>query len=144
MHQLIQRRTNIPLSASQPSIDLNEAILPYQQPLPPKGSGIHRYVYVLLEQPSQLNADESDLTRENFSVRDFMAKHNLIPAGVHYFRSQWSPAISSKLCRVYAMRWHWSDVVHLAENEVRYGKMPKIDTYKLLGAQRASNVAAKQ
>lgn len=68
-------------------------MLPYTPPHPAQGTGVHRYVTVLLEQTSQLSP--ASVERLGFSLRDFMAGHALTPVGIHYFRAQWSPAVSA-------------------------------------------------
>lgn len=50
---------------------------------PPKGTGLHRYVFLLYKQPSKLTFEERHLSnrsgehRAKFSIRNFAAKYNL-------------------------------------------------------------------
>jgi len=131
------------LSATTSTINLDSISLTYLPPHPPQGSGIHRYAYVLLEQPQEkVEPNENDLTRENFNLRDFIAKHEMKPAGLHTFRTQWSPAVSqyykdvlSEFNLLYVcimLKYAFEDV-----KEPRFGRMPKVDMYKLL-ADRTS------
>ena len=63
---------------------------------PPKGTGLHRYVYLVYKQPSELNFDEKLLTnrsgdnRGNFSIRNFAKKYKLAnPIAGNFFQAQW-------------------------------------------------------
>lgn len=92
-------RPNIPLSATSPSLisDTN-CHTKYIPPHPQKGTPYHRYTILLLPQKSQIDVPvvEED-QRLGFSVREFMAKHNLddfTGGGVHMWRGEWSPAVS--------------------------------------------------
>ncbi|XP_011882181.1 PREDICTED: protein D2-like isoform X3 [Vollenhovia emeryi] len=50
---------------------------------PPKGTGLHRYVFLVYKQPGRLTFDEKRLTnrsgdnRGKFSIKNFAAKYNL-------------------------------------------------------------------
>jgi phosphatidylethanolamine-binding protein (PEBP) family uncharacterized protein len=59
-------------------------------PRPPVG--IHRYVLVLFEQKTRVNA-EAPGERANFNTRAFAAAHGLgLPTAVVYFNAQKEPA----------------------------------------------------
>lgn len=63
---------------------------------PPKGTGLHRYVYLAFKQPAELKPDEKILTnrsgdgRGGFKIRDFAKKYNLgQPIAGNYYQAQW-------------------------------------------------------
>lgn len=63
---------------------------------PPKGTGLHRYVFLVFKQPSELNFDEKILSnrsgegRGNFSIRNFAKKYNLgNPIAGNFYQAQW-------------------------------------------------------
>jgi phosphatidylethanolamine-binding protein (PEBP) family uncharacterized protein len=74
---------------------------------PPEGTGLHRYVFLVYEQPSQLTFDEKKLTnrsgdgRGKFSARNFAKKHNLgAPVAGNFFQAEWDdyvPKLYEKL-----------------------------------------------
>lgn len=110
-------------------------------PHPPKGSGIHRYVTILLEQSENVSVGEVE--RQGFSLRNLMAAHNLQPVGIHYFRTQWSPAVSAFyadvlsafLVLILVLKQRKADLIlgHFAEQEEpEFGRMPRIDLYRIL------------
>jgi len=75
---------------------------------PPKGTGLHRYVYVVYKQPEgKITFDERRLTnrsgdhRGNFKVRDFAKKYALgEPIAANFFQAEWDeyvPKLYEKL-----------------------------------------------
>jgi len=63
---------------------------------PPKGSGIHRYVWLVYKQPAELKCDEPRLSsrsaegRPMFSTRNFAAKYRLgQPVAANFYLAQW-------------------------------------------------------
>lgn len=63
---------------------------------PPKGTGLHRYVYLAFKQPGPLNTTEKVLTnrsgdgRGNFHIRDFAKKYGLgNPVAGNFYQAQW-------------------------------------------------------
>ncbi|GFY59127.1 phosphatidylethanolamine-binding protein 1 [Trichonephila inaurata madagascariensis] len=63
---------------------------------PPEGTGLHRYVFLIYEQPGKLNCDEKKLTnrsgdhRANFKIANFAKKYHLneLVAG-NFYQAQW-------------------------------------------------------
>lgn len=86
----------MPLSATSTILPLASlpATLSYIPPHPQNGTPYHRYTTLLLEQsgPLELSAEPSRL---GFSVRDFVAEHDLKPAGVSFFRQKWDKDVSA-------------------------------------------------
>ncbi|WVZ71968.1 hypothetical protein U9M48_020495 [Paspalum notatum var. saurae] len=67
-----------------------EDVVEYMGPRPPVG--IHRYVLVLFEQKTRVQAGAPE-ARANFNTRAFAAAHELgLPTAVVYFNSQKEPA----------------------------------------------------
>ena len=63
---------------------------------PPKGTGLHRYVYLVFKQPGTLNTDEKVLSnrsgdnRGNFKIRAFAKKYGLgNPVAGNFYQAQW-------------------------------------------------------
>jgi len=64
---------------------------------PPKGTGLHRYVFLVYKQPNgSIETDEKKLTnrsgenRGNFSIRNFAKKYNLgNPLAGNFFQAAW-------------------------------------------------------
>lgn len=91
-------RTNIPLSASRASQvteSQGQTILSYIPPHPNRGTGNHRYVTVLLEQATSDPLPSFQAERTGFNLRDLIATHSLTPVGIHFYRAQWSPVVST-------------------------------------------------
>ncbi|XP_023020259.1 protein D2 isoform X3 [Leptinotarsa decemlineata] len=76
-----------------------EVITDYVGSAPPKGSGLHRYVFVLYKQPEKLKVDEprhgpTDGNRGQFSTEKFAKKYNLGKAvGGNFFQAQWDDSV---------------------------------------------------
>lgn len=65
-------------------INNNQEIVPYQFPLPPVGSGKHRYCFYLLKQNNKLDKNilnlkknNSNFIRKNFNLSEFIVDNNL-------------------------------------------------------------------
>lgn len=63
---------------------------------PPKGTGLHRYVFLVYKQPGQLNPDEKFRSnrcgegRECFKIREFAKKYKLgVPIAGNFYVAQW-------------------------------------------------------
>lgn len=63
---------------------------------PPKGTGLHRYVFLVYKQPGKISPDEPKLTnrsgdhRGKFSVSKFAKKYNLgDPVFGNFFQAEW-------------------------------------------------------
>lgn len=90
--------TNIPNN----DISKGDQIVPYLQPIPPKGSGHHRHVFVLYKQEKKLDlnslkiTDTTDLTKRTFSTFDFYRDHqdDMTPAGLAFFQSDWDDSLT--------------------------------------------------
>jgi len=63
---------------------------------PPEGTGLHRYVFLVYQQPGQIQFAEKKLTNRSgdnrgcFSIRNFAKKYNLgQPIAGNFFQAQW-------------------------------------------------------
>ncbi|XP_017271628.1 39S ribosomal protein L38, mitochondrial isoform X2 [Kryptolebias marmoratus] len=76
---------NIPGGAVQDG----EELCHYLPPFPARGTGFHRYVYVLFKQDRPINFLED--------VRPAPWKHqeDMTPAGLAFFQSQWDPSVTN-------------------------------------------------
>lgn len=83
---------NIPLQY----IDKGIVIASYTGSMPPAGSGNHRYVFLVYQQPNRLDVKEpiitnNSLMRRNFNIRQFSEKYNLgDPVAVNFFLAKYS------------------------------------------------------
>lgn len=59
----------------------------YMGPAPPKGTGKHRYVFVLCEQPGRVPSDKFE-DRPSFSAKAWIAKNKLRVVGATFFFAQ--------------------------------------------------------
>lgn len=94
---------NLIFSSNIPNGDLSkgEQIVPYLQPIPPKGTGYHRFVFVLYKQDKKLDfssfkvTDTKDLTKRTFYTFDFYGKYqdDMTPAGLSFFQSKWDESV---------------------------------------------------
>ncbi|KAL4718462.1 hypothetical protein ACJJTC_008716 [Scirpophaga incertulas] len=76
---------------------------------PPLGTGLHRYVILVYEQPGKLTFDEPRIcntmrkNRANFSIAKFAAKYNLgDPVAGNFYQAQYddySPILSQQLSK---------------------------------------------
>lgn len=94
-----ENSTNLSLSAGQTgpiAESSGDTILSYVPPHPSKGSRNHRYVTVLLEQSDRISGLQQQVqTNTPFDLRALATQHGLTPVGVHFFRSKWSPVVST-------------------------------------------------
>ncbi|XP_064550188.1 protein D3 [Drosophila montana] len=79
---------------------LGDVRVGYVGATPAKGSGLHRYVFLLYKQPDYLKFDfdhvpkHSDRSRIKFSTREFVQKYNLgFPLAGNFFTSEWSKEV---------------------------------------------------
>ena len=97
-------RTNIQL----PSLDINSGseVMPYLQPLPPRGTGFHRFVFSLFTHPRPLDITEKKLglvvadgekgtwlDQRTFSTKSFLSRHQAEPFTFALFQSQWDSSV---------------------------------------------------
>lgn len=82
-------------------ISKGELIVPYLQPIPPKGSGYHRHVFILYQQEKKIDlnsykVDEMfDLEKRTFNTFEFYKKHqdSMTPAGLAFFQADWDSTL---------------------------------------------------
>ncbi|XP_035520052.1 39S ribosomal protein L38, mitochondrial [Morone saxatilis] len=100
---------NIPGGAVQSGDELCH----YLPPFPAKGTGFHRYVYVLFKQEGPINFQEDvrpspchSLVDRTFKTVDFYRKHqdNMTPAGLSFFQCQWDESVTNTFHNTLNMR----------------------------------------
>ncbi|XP_045447672.1 39S ribosomal protein L38, mitochondrial [Melitaea cinxia] len=83
------------------SIEKGDVIANYLQPFPLKGTGYHRYVFVLYKQDGRISYDiplitsSSSLEERTFSTRDWYQKYqdSITPVGLAFYQSDWDPTV---------------------------------------------------
>ncbi|KAI8081509.1 phosphatidylethanolamine-binding protein [Halteromyces radiatus] len=108
--------TNVPLSATQPTVQDGNTILDYIPPHPQKGTKAHRYTLIAYEQGNQGQDTLDSVTvnqRDGFDAKTFAKEHGLTVRGVTFFRQKWNESVS----KIY------SDILGI--KEPIYGKPPK-------------------
>ncbi|KAM7382115.1 hypothetical protein PAMA_012808 [Pampus argenteus] len=95
------------------SVQAGEELCHYLPPFPAKGTGFHRYIYVLFKQEGPINFQEDvrpspchSLVDRTFKTVDFYRKHqdNMTPAGLAFFQSQWDESVSNTFHNTLNMR----------------------------------------
>lgn len=90
---------NIPGS----EVEAGEELFPYLQPLPYRGTGHHRLVFVLFKQEGKLapadtaaQPETPDLSGRGFNTEEFYRQHEdqLTPAGLCFFQSDWDSSVT--------------------------------------------------
>ncbi|XP_037814421.1 protein D3-like isoform X2 [Lucilia sericata] len=77
-------------------IDQGEVVAAYVGSGPPKGTGLHRYIFLLYKQPGKIDIDEphvannSRRNRPNFKAAKFAEKYNLgAPVAGNFYQAQY-------------------------------------------------------
>lgn len=88
-------------------IDKGDVLSAYIGPGPPKGTGLHRYVFVVYKQDGKITYNEKYLGnnsgdgRANFSIKKFADRYNLgEPISGNFFQAEWDeyvPTLYKKL-----------------------------------------------
>ncbi|XP_054623363.1 39S ribosomal protein L38, mitochondrial [Dunckerocampus dactyliophorus] len=100
---------NIPGGAVQ----AGEELCHYLPPLPARGTGFHRYIYVLFKQEEAIHFQEDirpspchSLADRTFKTVDFYRKHqdSMTPAGLAFFQCQWDESVTSTFHNTLNMR----------------------------------------
>ncbi|CAH0558879.1 unnamed protein product [Brassicogethes aeneus] len=81
-----------------------DVIVEYRGSGPPKGTGIHRYIFLVYEQSGKLSFENekrsTKLSRENrvkFSLKDLVQRHKLgDPISGNYYRAQWDSFVDER------------------------------------------------
>ena len=104
---LLALKHDVELSATaHSSIDLaSNMVAEYIPPHPQQGSNYHRYTVLLFEQPSSPSSEQSAIdiakNRHNFQLANYISTHNLVPAGIHFWRAKWSPDSADAISTIY-------------------------------------------
>ncbi|MED6277190.1 hypothetical protein CHARACLAT_010817 [Characodon lateralis] len=91
---------NIPGTA----VHAGEELCHYLPPFPARGTGFHRYIYILFKQEKPISFQEDSrpspchsLVDRTFKTFDFYRKHqdHMTPAGLAFFQCQWDESVSN-------------------------------------------------
>lgn len=80
-------------------LSTGQILTPYVGSGPPKGSGLHRYIFLVFKQPGQITVTEANLgtDRRNFSIRNFAKKYNLGNAiAGNFYQAQWDSSVPER------------------------------------------------
>lgn len=80
-------------------ISTGETITSYRGSGPPKGSGLHRYIFIVFEQSDKISVSEENLEseRRNFSIRRFAEKYGLGKAYAgNFYKAQWDSSVPER------------------------------------------------
>lgn len=84
-------------------VSTGDVIAEYRGSGPPKGTGMHRYIFLVFEQKEKLTFDEprsiktSKAHRLNFSIRKFAKKYNLGKAFAgNFYIAQWDQYVEER------------------------------------------------
>ncbi|XP_061823209.1 large ribosomal subunit protein mL38 [Nerophis lumbriciformis] len=100
---------NIPGGAVQ----AGEELCHYLPPFPARGTGFHRYIYILFKQEGAIHFQEDirtspchSLADRTFKTVDFYRKHqdSMTPAGLAFFQCQWDESVTSTFHNTLNMR----------------------------------------
>jgi len=100
-----------------------ETVCPYLQPFPPHGTGFQRFVFVLYKQKSKLDIskysqpdikDGVNLPSRTFKSREFFDSHDVTPAGLAFFQSDYDTSLHK----------FFHDVLDMKEPKYEYNFAP--------------------
>ncbi|XP_053970700.1 39S ribosomal protein L38, mitochondrial [Hylaeus volcanicus] len=84
-------------------LERGEQIMDYLRPIPVRGVGYYRYIFVLYKQTRRIDYTEYkkiqpclQLNERNWSTLEFYRKHqdHLTPAGLAFYQSDWDPTVT--------------------------------------------------
>lgn len=89
-----------------------DLIFPYLQPFPPKGTGYHRYIFLLYKQEKKLDynslkvTEPHDLSLRTFDTFEFYRERQdeMTPAGLSFFQVDWDNSLTSFFHKVLKMK----------------------------------------
>ncbi|XP_050302301.1 39S ribosomal protein L38, mitochondrial [Anthonomus grandis grandis] len=94
-------------------IENGETIIEYLQPFPPKGTGYHRFIFILYKQDKKLDFSKYkktgaclNLNERTFKTYDFYKalQDDITPAGLAFFQSDWSTSLKDFYHKVLDMK----------------------------------------
>ncbi|XP_022598508.1 39S ribosomal protein L38, mitochondrial [Seriola dumerili] len=95
------------------SVQAGDELCHYLPPFPPRGTGFHRYVYILFKQQGPVSFQDDvrsspclSLEHRTFKTVDFYRKHqdDITPAGLAFFQSQWDESVTDTFHNTLDMR----------------------------------------
>lgn len=75
----------------------------YIPPHPQEGTPYHRYTVIAFEEPEGAAAPAplTEEQKEDLSVVDFVRERRLVPAGIHFWREEWSKEVAGTVSSIY-------------------------------------------
>ncbi|XP_010890204.1 39S ribosomal protein L38, mitochondrial isoform X2 [Esox lucius] len=86
------------------AVTSGEELYEYLAPIPAKGTGFHRFVFILFRQEGLIHFQEDvqrspcvSLSERSFKTEQFYRKHQdlITPAGLSFFQSQWDQSVTN-------------------------------------------------
>ena len=121
-------KTNIPLSVTAGQVNLFESqgdeVVAWEPPAPPKGSGRHRYIFVLVRQSQKVEIPTPE--RSDFRLRSYLSTLGDgagSVVGITLFRSEWTENDNAYINRI------WRDVRGVSDGAPVYKPAPKEEKY---------------
>ncbi|XP_056325174.1 39S ribosomal protein L38, mitochondrial [Danio aesculapii] len=90
-----------------------DQICPYLSPFPAKGTGLHRFIFILFKQDALVDFGSDvrpvpcdSLKQRSFQTLDFYRKHQdlITPAGLAFFQCQWDQSVTQTFHNILKMR----------------------------------------
>ncbi|XP_027547585.1 39S ribosomal protein L38, mitochondrial isoform X2 [Neopelma chrysocephalum] len=138
LHWLV---TNIPGN----DIKSGKEICHYLPPFPAKGTGYHRFIFLLFKQDHPINFREDtrpmpcySLKMRTFSTFDFYRKHEdaMTPAGLAFFQCRWDSSVTSIFHQLLNMREPIFEFVRPPVYHPRQRKFPRQQPLRYLDRYR--------
>ncbi|XP_066472506.1 large ribosomal subunit protein mL38 [Tiliqua scincoides] len=136
--------TNIPGNR----IEDGKEICHYFPPFPAKGTGYHRYVFLLFKQVQPIDFTEDvrpspchSLKMRTFKTFDFYKKHqsDMTPAGLAFFQCQWEDSVTQVFHQLLNMKEPVFDFVRPPKYHSPQKKFPHLQPLRYLDRYRDSN-----
>ncbi|XP_065064199.1 large ribosomal subunit protein mL38-like [Rhopilema esculentum] len=112
--------------------------LEYLPPLPWKGSGFHRFCFVLLSQTDAIDKKELETSKEKrfeFRTRDFMKKFEstLTPVGFGWFQSEYDASVSETAAKlgIFEPVFEWEKFISPKDYQLENRRKIRSNRYRI-------------
>ncbi|XP_064598797.1 large ribosomal subunit protein mL38-like [Liolophura sinensis] len=121
-------------------VSKGETVCNYLAPFPPKGTGFHRYVFILFQQERKLDfssekrSENSTCLRERtFQTLEFYRQHQeqLTPSGLAFFQAEWDESVTDVFRNVLGMGEPSFEFVHPPVYHPKQVKYPHKQPFNL-------------
>ncbi|XP_035260903.1 39S ribosomal protein L38, mitochondrial [Anguilla anguilla] len=132
---------NIPGNA----VESGEEVCHYFPPFPAKGTGFHRFVFLLFKQDAPVDFEHDcrpspchSLKQRTFKTVEFYRRHQdvITPAGLAFFQSQWDDTVTNTFHTLLNMKepvfeFEWPPVYHPPQKKYPHGQpLRYLDRYR--------------